>query len=338
MLKTVAGFALTPALLALVAFCIVGFTGWYVWNSSSNIDQALKSLESLPFDAKAKKIVAVGDLVCDPNDPYRLIKNLGYCQDEATYQIANKLNPDAVLILGDLQYNDGALDKFNDRYEKTWGQLKSITYPVPGNHEYGTKAAAGYFSYFNGSEASGKAGESGKGYYSFDLGGWHFIALNSNCASVGGCGSGSPQAEWLNQDLQNNRLVCVAAYWHHPRFTSGSYSTDQVSRSLSAEFWNILTQHKADVVLNGHDHIYERFAPQAASAEPKPDGVRQFTVGTGGKALYNKKAVTPNSEVVIDDSFGILIMELYSKAYRWQFLSAEGKILDSGYQQCSGTS
>jgi len=324
-----AGIGIISTLLLLVVLGVVSFTGWYVWNSSSSINESLKSVGNLSFDSKAVKIVAVGDIVCDPGDPHLLVKNLGYCQDEATYAVASKVNPAAVLALGDLQYNDGTLDKFNSRYNKSWGQLKSTTYPAPGNHEYGTKDAAGYYGYFGE-----RAGELGKGYYSFDLGGWHFVALNSNCSPVGGCTQDSPQLEWLKSDLQSNRLACVAAYWHHPHFTSGTYSTDITSQNLSTDFWKVLIEQKADVVLNGHDHIYERFAPQSSLGEPKEDGIRQFTAGTGGKALYKKKIVASNSQVLIDDSFGVLTLELYLKAYRWQFISIEGKVLDSGYQQC----
>lgn len=314
---------------------VIAFTGWYVYQSKEKTDTSLNnsltSSDDIPASNESHKIVAVGDIVCDPGDPYRLVKNLGYCQEEATYQLAAKNNPDAVLALGDLQYNDGTLDKFQSRFDKSWGQLKSITYPAAGNHEYGTTNAAGYFSYFGS-----RAGEPGKGYYSFDIGAWHFIALNSNCAQVGGCGEGSPQLEWLKQDLAaNSSQTCTAAFWHHPRFTSGNYSTDSASRNLSSAFWTELVKSKADVVLNGHDHIYERFAPQNSAGEADQKGPQQFTVGTGGKVLYKKKVVAPNSEVIIDDSFGVLVMELYTKAYRWQFISADGKTLDSGTQKCA---
>lgn len=334
MSKRLAGFTVIELVLFLVLAGVVGFTGWYVYESSKKADESLSSSlfasSDIQTHTKIQKIVAVGDIVCDPGDPHLLVKNLGYCQDANTYALASKVKPDAVLALGDLQYENGALDKFNSRYDKTWGQLKSITYPAAGNHEYVTTGAGGYFSYFGS-----RAGESNKGYYSFDIGGWHFIALNSNCAQVGGCGEGSPQLEWLKQDLAaNSDQVCTTAFWHHPRFTSGNYSTDSASRNLSSAFWTELVKSKADVILNGHDHIFERFAPQNSAGEGDEKGPRQFTAGTGGKVLYKKKVVAPNSEVLIDDSFGVLVMELYTKAYRWQFISDEGKTLDSGSQNC----
>lgn len=322
------GFAHSVFLLGLALLVIIGFTGWYVRLTSLD-NKPTSIIESKPIEPTALKVVAIGDIVCDPGDPHLLVKQLGYCQEVATYELAAQQKPDAVLALGDLQYEDGALEKFKDRYEKSWGQLKSITYPAPGNHEYGTADAVGYFSYFGS-----RAGESGKGYYSFDLGGWHFIALNSNCKYIGGCGEDSQQLNWLKQDLAANPKSCTAAFWHHPRFTSGTYSTDTISRDLSKSFWEELAGSKTDLVLNGHDHIYERFAPQSPDGQANQDGPRQFTAGTGGKILYKKKSLAANSEAMIDDKFGILVLELYAKAYRWQFVSTDGNTLDSGYQQC----
>ncbi|HLB66711.1 MAG TPA: metallophosphoesterase [Candidatus Saccharimonadales bacterium] len=333
--KRLAGFTVIELALFLILAGVVSFTGWYVYESSKKADESLSNSliasSDIQTNTKAQKIVAVGDIVCDPGDPYRLVKNLGYCQDEATYQLTVKIDPDAVLALGDLQYNDGTLDKFKSHYNKSWGQLKSITYPVAGNHEYVTNGASGYFSYFGN-----RAGEPDKGYYSFDISTWHFIVLNSNCAQISGCGESSQQLEWLKQDLAaSTRQACVAAFWHHPRFTSGKYLTDSASRNLSSAFWVELVNNHVEVVLNGHDHIYERFALQNSAGEADQKGPRQFTVGTGGKELYKRKAVVPNSEVLIDDSFGVLVIDLYLKAYRWQFISTEGKILDSGSQKCT---
>ena len=327
MTKYRAGFTIIELLMLLALSAAVIFVGLYVYESRTNKPLTIQSLTN----PKAKKIVAVGDIVCDPKDPYLLVKNFGYCQDTETYSTAAKINPDAVLALGDLQYNDGALDKFPSRYDKSWGQLKSITYPVAGNHEYGTPDAAGYFNYFDT-----RAGDPDKGYYSFDIGEWHFIALNSNCDQIGGCGEGSRQLQWLKQDLaRNNSRQCSIAFWHHPRFTSGKYSTESSSRNLSSAFWAELIRSRADVVFNGHDHLYERFSPQNSAGEADINGLRQFTVGTGGKSLYKKKLTAPNSEVLIDDSYGVLVIELYSKAYRWQFISTENKVLDSGTQSCT---
>ncbi len=321
------------SLTAVFLVFIIGFACWYVL-SSENVFNKVSILETATEASEAKTVVAVGDMVCDPTDLHRLVKSLGFCQDGAVYNLASSLKPDAFLALGDLQYDNGALAKYKSLYDKNWGKLKFITYPTPGNHEYLTPNATGYFNYFNESRPTGRAGSPDKSYYSFNLGGWHIISLNSNCAYINGCGKKSPQLTWLRSDLQKNKLACVAAFWHHPRFTSGTYSEDEASANLSGDFWNELSTYQAEIVLNGHDHIYERFAPQSPSGQPDPQGTRQFTVGTGGKALYKKKTAAPNSQIALDNSFGVLKLELYTKAYRWQFISTQNKVLDSGYGQC----
>lgn len=266
-------------------------------------------------------MVAVGDIACDPADS---AYNGGAgtatrCRQRATSDLALGLAPHAVLLLGDNQYEDGTLAKFLASYEPTWGRLKSITRPVPGNHEYMTAGARGYFDYFGA-----QAGDPAKGWYSFDLGGWHLIALNSNCGAVGGCGASSPQGQWLATDLAAHPGACTLAYWHHPRFSSGPHGND----AATADLWTMLQQAGADLVLTGHDHGYERFAPQ--------DGLRQFVVGTGGKNHTAVASVQPGSEVRIYDASGVLELKLLPKGYEWRFVAEGGTVRDSGKGLCNG--
>jgi hypothetical protein len=235
-----------------------------------------------------------------------------------------------VLVLGDVQYEDGTLSRYQESYDLSWGRLKSITRPAVGNHEYRTAGASGYFSYFGAA-----AGDKTKGYYSYDLGAWHLIALNSNCTYVGGCGVGSPQEQWLKADLAAHPNVCTLAYFHHPRFSSGQHGSD----ASYDVFWNSLYAAGVEVVLNGHDHIYERFAPQNPRGGADPNGIQQFIVGTGGKEHTSIASVQPNSAARNTDTFGFLKLTLHPTSYDWQFVPETGKTFtDSGSRNCIGAS
>jgi len=241
--------------------------------------------------------------------------------------------PTAVLTLGDNQYDGGALSAFLASFDPTWGRMKSMMRPVAGNHEYGASDAAGYFDYFNGSgQSTGPAGERGKGYYSYDIGAWHLIALNSNCDKVGGCNAGSPQLQWLKSDLAAHRNKCTLAYWHHPAFSSG----DHGDNSSVLPLWQALYDDNADVVLNGHDHDYERFAPQTPGGQLDPvRGIREFVSGTGGRNHYDITSPKPNSEVHDTDTFGVLRLTLHASSYDWRFVPEPGKTFtDSGTGSC----
>lgn len=283
----------------------------------------------------ASVIAAAGDIACDPDNP-SFADGEGTadaCRQRFTAELLAGRDLAAVLALGDLQYEDATLSKFEASYEPSWGELNEITRPVPGNHEYNTADAAGYFDYFNGEGAvAGPAGARGRGWYSYDVGSWHLIALNSNCAEVGGCAEGSPQNDWLEDDLAANPATCVLGYWHHPRFSSGAEHGDS---PRVAPFWDDLYAAGADVVLSGHDHLYERFAPQRPNGAPDPDGIRQFIVGTGGDNFYDFGEVVPNSEVRQADSFGVLELTLLPDGYDWRFLpEADSEFTDSGSDRC----
>lgn len=324
------GFSLVELVILLVVLSLLTLAGLQVYNSKKADAPGIPGKSNVT----SKKIVAVGDIACSLDDPNFLGEDNKYCQSAKTHALVAGINPDAILVLGDLQYNKGELSHFLGSYNNDWGKEKAITYPTPGNHEYETLKAAGYFEYFNGSNSNGRAGEIGKGYYSFNLGDWHIVALNSNCQSVGGCDKNSAQTDWLRQDLDTATKACTLAFWHHPLFTSGKY-LNSATENRGIEFWEVLAAHKADVILNGHDHLYERFAPQTPKGVATNDGIRQFTAGTGGKILYQQKGEKANSEKIIDDSFGVLELELLTQAYKWRFISVDGQVQDSGQQNCT---
>lgn len=322
------GLSLVEGLLIVAVLLGIGLVSWRFYGSSYSVKPV-----GINSPHQPNRIIAVGDIACDPASSHFSGSEPAYCQAAKTYQTAKTIKAQSVLALGDLQYENGSLDKFENSYAKTWGILKSITYPAPGNHEYSTPKASGYYSYFGASSAAGV--DISRGYYSFNLGTWHLISLNSNCSEIGGCGADSAQMQWLDKDLQASSARCTLAFWHHPRFTSGSYATSQATSNLSATLWASLYAHKADVILNGHDHIYERFALQTPDGKSSQAGIRQFTVGTGGKEHYKKQTTTANSEKIIDDEYGVLAMDLDEGAYKWRFVTTDGKVKDSGYQQCS---
>jgi acid phosphatase type 7 len=233
-----------------------------------------------------------------------------------------------ILAVGDEAYNHGSADDFANCYAPTWGRFKDRTHPVPGNHEFEQPKGAPYFNYFGPA-----AGEPGKGWYSFDLGSWHIVALNSNCSYVG-CGADSEQTKWLRDDLAAHPAACTMAFWHHPRFSSGPHGSDP----MTLPFWDVLYKVGADVVLSGHDHEYERFALQSPSGEPDPAwGIRQFVVGTGGADSYKFQRVQPNSEARQDGIFGVLKLVLHADGYDWEYLQTGGPAFaDAGGGKCHG--
>ena len=298
--------------------------GYYSYYGTSTLPTPQLSL--LP--QKEVTIVAAGDIVCDDS----MVKSERECHQDETAALVEKINPDAVLALGDLQYPRASLDRLENFYDKSWGEFKDKTYPVPGNHEYQLLGGAnGYFDYFNGrGNFSGRAGDRDKGYYSFDLGNWHLIAINSNCRAVGGCGLNSAQYAWLKQDLEKNDKLCQLAFWHHPRFSSGKREENGQMQAM----WELLYGHRADLVLAGHNHAYEGFAKQDPQRQAASNGVRQFVVGTGGRSFYEKTADRPNAEVYRSDVFGVLKLSLKTKGYDWEFLS-DGDFTDKGSDRCS---
>jgi hypothetical protein len=248
--------------------------------------------------------------------------------DEATAALLDDI-AGTVFTLGDNVYDNGTLTEYTNCYGPSWGRHRSRTVPTPGNHEYNTLNATGYYAYFGAA-----AGDPSKGYYSYDLGAWHIIVLNSNssCTTIS-CAAGSAQDAWLRADLQAHQNVCTLAYWHHPRFNSGA---GHGSNTAVSNFWDALYLYGADVVLNGHEHIYERFAPQTPAAVADPtNGIRQFTVGTGGRSHYSIGTVKANSQVREGNTYGVLKLTLHATSYDWQFVPVAGATFtDSGTGNC----
>jgi len=232
----------------------------------------------------------------------------------------------AVFVAGDGSNDQGLAEQYERCFGATWGRHKSRIRPTPGNHDYFGKAGAeDYYAYWGAA-----AGPAGKGYYSYDLGAWHVVVLNSNCDKVGGCEAGSEQERWLRADLAAHPSRCTLAYWHHPRFSSGKHGSDE---RLSAA-WQALVESGAELVVSGHDHHYERFVPLDALGQPDSTGVRQFVVGTGGARLREVGEPVAGSEVRIERTHGVLRLVLGAGEYRWQFVATDGKVLDEGHGRC----
>jgi acid phosphatase type 7 len=246
--------------------------------------------------------------------------------DEATAALLDGIDG-TVFTVGDNVYRSGTDAEFEECYQPSWGRHKARTYPSPGNHEYYTANASGYFHYFGAA-----AGEPGEGYYSYDLGEWHVVALNGMCENVGGCEADSPMVRWLEEDLSANPKTCTLAYWHHPLFSSG-YNGNQPKMKPT---WDTLYAANVDVVVNGHEHSYERFAPQDPNGVADSErGIREFVVGTGGINLRPFETIEPNSEVRNADAYGVLKLTLRSTSYDWEFVPVAGETFtDSDSGEC----
>jgi hypothetical protein len=302
-------------------------------------------------------IAAAGDIACDPTSGSFGAGNgtSNNCHEKVVSDMLLRIHPNTVLPLGDNQYECGDLSAFQQSYAPTWGRLRAVTRPIVGNHEYGEAChrsdASPYFSYFGAS-----AGPYGRGWYSYNIGSWHLIALNSECSygrgrlKVGGCEAGSAQERWLRRDLATHPRRCTLAYWHEPRFSSGQHGDAQ----QMARIWNDLARVHADVVLSGHNHDYERFNPigavpgvpvaTGATKPPNfqepilhPGGIREFVVGTGGKNHYPFAHASLKGEVVRNaDTYGVLLLRLRPRGYSWRFVPEPGKTFtDSGTGSCS---
>ena len=289
-------------------------------------------------------LAAAGDIACDP---LSLKYNFGQGSDKACRQ---KFTSDllfdpavtAVATLGDNAYQCGAGASYSTSYNDSWGRLLGETHPSTGNHDYLTsgasgttsgcttanKGAKGYYGYFGD-----RAGAVGQGWYSYTLGTWHVVVLNSNCTKVGGCGAGSPQYQWLAQDLAGNSSACTLAYWHHPLFAAGDKDALETK-----PFWDLLIQNHADLVLNGHRHWYERIAPVNANGVIDPaSGIRELVVGTGGENHESAATRGPISEVYDNQTFGVIKVALHPTGYDWNFVPVAGATFtDSGSGNCHG--
>jgi hypothetical protein len=306
--------------------------GWYL--------DVLEQRGAAPRESRVQDVGAVGDIVCDPSNQYF---NNGQgvgdkCRHTAVYDVLRRLPLDAFLMLGDGQYETGQLAAWAAGYDKTFGNLRAITYPSVGNHEYLATPhdGKGYFDYWNGvGENDGPAGRRSRGYYSFDLGAWHLVSLNTNCSRAGapnGCAYGSPQEKWLRADLQAHPNACTIAYFHQPLFSSGGEGPSVRATPL----WRALRDYGTEVILNGHDHDYERFRMQTETGAADPSGgIRQWVVGTGGKNLIPFKTQSPATVSRDDATYGALELKLRERSYTWKFHPIAGKTYtDSGSGTC----
>jgi hypothetical protein len=233
-----------------------------------------------------------------------------------------------VFTLGDNAYERGTFEEFQECYGPTWGRpsIKDRTMPVVGNHEYETSGADAYFRYFGAA-----AGNPDEGWYAYDAGAWRIYAINSNCAEIGGCEAGSAQERWLREDLAANQRACVAAMWHHPRFSSGEHGNND----NMADIWRTLQDAGAELALAGHDHSYERFGPQDAGGRADEGGLVEYVVGTGGRDPYRFRSPQPNSLIRETPVFGVLRLELRPHGYDFEFLAVAGDgFTDSGTGTC----
>jgi acid phosphatase type 7 len=262
----------------------------------------------------ARLLLAAGD-----------IGSCGSGGDEATAELLEG-EPATIAALGDLAYPGGSADDFAYCYEPSWGRFRSTTRPAVGNHEYATPGAGGYFDYWGAA-----AGPREAGYYSYDLGSWHVVVLNSNCRFVP-CEAGSPQETWLRSDLALHPARCTLAYFHHPLFSS----TPGTATPAVQPLWQALYDRGADVVLSGHAHNYQRFAPQTPTGAANPEtGIREFVVGTGGYGHHYTGLPIPNQQLADDTTLGVLRLTLLEAGYQWRFVPIRGgAFTDAGSGIC----
>jgi hypothetical protein len=291
------------ALLAVVASCLIG-------SARADADPV---------------VAAAGDIACPPG----IAATATACAQKRTSDLIGTVN--AVLPLGDNQYDGGSLSNYNAVYKPTWGRFDVLARPVPGNHEYTTSGARGFWDYFGA-----RAGTRGKGWYSYDIGAWHVLAINSECDRLpaGTCATGGAQESWVRADLAAHKNTCTLAYWHEPRFSSGV--TTVVNAQAMAPIWNDLYNANADLVLVAHRHAYERFSPLNTSGSvDTARGVREIVVGTGGRDHAGGASRITGSRVRNTTTFGVLKVTLHPGAYDWKFLPEPGRsFTDSGSSSC----
>jgi acid phosphatase type 7 len=311
---------LAAGLLAVAAGCGSGGGGDSQAATSSPPSGA--TTVPAPPPVSGPTLAAAGDIAC----PAGLRRTSTQCRQADTANVLAQLRSDVVAPLGDIQYDRGSLgDWRTGSFVPTWGRFKSRMRPAIGNHEYASGAPDGYRGFFGA-----RAGPRGKYWYSYDLGSWHVVVLNSNCSIVG-CRAGGAQERWLRADLSRHRTACTLAYWHHPRFSSGLHGNDRTVAPL----WRALQDAGADLVLSGHDHIYERFSPQTSTGAASAKGMAEFVVGTGGRNNYPIIRVKPHSQVRRSFVYGILELTLGEGRYGWRFVPVKGlTFTDRGVARC----
>jgi 3',5'-cyclic AMP phosphodiesterase CpdA len=288
-------------------------------SASVNAVPALKPVPTSTGSSAATgpiRVAAAGDIACEA--PYTVTRRT--CRHGATARLISSRSVDAVLPLGDTQYESARLSDYRTSYDPTWGAFKGLTYPVIGNHEYRDPDAQGFKTYFGARVPNQRV------WYAKNLGAWRIYVLNSNCDRVD-CAA---QVRWLERDLAANPRRCSLAAMHHPRFSSGEHGNS----TYAARLWPALDRQQVDLVLAGHDHDYERFAPRHNSGEVAADGLRSFVVGTGGKSLYSFTTAQAASRFRYAASAGVLFLTLKERSYTWRFRTTDETVLDSGTASC----
>ena len=264
-------------------------------------------------------LVAVGDVACAPGQqPTKTT-----CRQADTADLTERLRPEAIIGLGDLQYETGALGDYLGSYDKSWGKLLGRTWPVAGNHEYRTPRSAGFNAYFDGSPGVDAAPDRP---YVRDIGGWRVYLLDSNCEVID-CGD---EADWLTDDLRRNPRRCTMIAQHHSRWSTGEHGDNGTVDAI----WQAATRNGVDVALAAHDHDYERFAPRGPDGRVTRSGTRSFVVGTGGKSFYPFGASSSATRFRQNTSFGVLHLKLTPRRYTWRYVATSGRVLDRGRQAC----
>jgi acid phosphatase type 7 len=268
--------------------------------------------------------VVAGDIACRP--PYETYED--HCEHAEVAALIDSINPDVVVMPGDIQYDGGKMSEFRRSFDLSWGQLEMPLRPTPGNHEYRVQGARDYFDYFEMQSGGWRP----PSWYAYTLGYWRFIALNSNCEEKRvDCGPQSEQEQWLRANLAAEPFRCTLAYWHHPRYSSGFHGSDPRFASV----WRTLDQAGAELVLTGHDHHYERFEPQDENGQRTDTGLREFIVGTGGSAMsVIREPHVPHSVYSQNREFGVLRLRLYGDVYTWRFIGLNGRTFDQGVGGC----
>lgn len=321
MVSVRAGYARAGVSLVLVSIYLVLAPNAWGQTMSSSGDSLNASSESY----RSHSVVAVGGIACSSQATVSTTS----CRQDRVASLALSLRPDSLALLGDIPGGTGALRDYRDTFAPVWHPFRRVWRPTPSDPATARTASSGYFKFFGRA-----AGPRGKGYYSYNLGDWHVVVLNSDCRAVR-CGRGSAQLRWLDRDLSKSRAKCTLAYWHKPLFSSGA-SGKGTARKRVKPFWQVLDKHRAEIVVNASDMIYERFAPQNARGRvSRKSGIRQFVAGTGGRSHGEFAGIRHGSEVRINDQFGALKLKLQDGAYNWLFVAEQdGMILDHGRTRC----
>lgn len=325
-------FVISFALIAAGVACIV-----FIMVQSTFLKMPVLNTDSV-IRKHFFTVIAVGDLACAPDDiNYNEASGVaGACQMPKVADAIAREQADAVLLLGDIQYDKGIFEDFQKSFVPYFRKVTARIYPVPGNHDYGLGSIDGYTRAFKAYFPNAYVDDTDTpGYYNFRLGtSWQLIGLNSNCEYIGGCGVDSKEYNWLKQQLDVDPAPCTVAFWHHPVFTSGVHQ-EQDSTSRGSDFWNLLSTANSELILNGHDHDYERFAPQLPDGKLSSTGIREFVVGTGGAELRPLTTQQLNSEKSVSGEFGYLKLKLYPARYEWQYKSIDDNVLDYGSSACT---